>query len=93
MENEILRILKDMQKDLSRLKEDISSIKATQEEHTQLLRILEHKTDVVKAEQDKTNVNLAHIEGEIGGIRSDISKVEIITAKNWSDIATLKLTK
>ena len=40
MDKEILDILKVMQS-------DIKSIKTTQQEHTQILRALEHKTDVI----------------------------------------------
>jgi len=43
MEKEILELLKSMQS-------DIKSMKTTQEEHTQILRDLEHKTDVVSAQ-------------------------------------------
>jgi len=42
VDKEILDILKEMQSDMK-------SIKTTQEEHTQILRALEHKTDVISA--------------------------------------------
>ncbi|MBU3180650.1 hypothetical protein [Clostridium psychrophilum] len=56
MDKEILDILKVMQSDMKSMQGDIKSIKTTQEEHTQILRALEHKTDVISAEQE----NLKH---------------------------------
>lgn len=86
MDKEILDILKEMQG-------DIKSIKTTQEEHTQILRALEHKTDVISAEQENLKHEVAEIKGEVKSIRKDMSSVEIITANNWSDIAKLKAIK
>lgn len=57
MDKEILDILKVIQSDMKSMngdiksmQGDIKSIKTTQEEHTQILRALEHKTDVISAE-------------------------------------------
>ena len=50
MDKEILDILKVMQSDMKSMQNNIESIKIVQEEHTQILRALEHKTDVVAAE-------------------------------------------
>ena len=57
MDKEILDILKvmqsdmkSMQGDMKSMQGDMKSIKTTQEEHTQILRALEHKTDVISAE-------------------------------------------
>ena len=80
MDKEILDILKDMQGDLK-------SIKTTQNEHTQILRALEHKTDVLSAEQENMKHEIAEIKGEVKSIRKDMSSVELITANNWADIA------
>lgn len=86
MDKEILGILKSMQNDMK-------SIKTTQEEHTSLLRSLEHKTDVISAEQENLKHETAEIKGELKNMRKDMSSVEIITANNWSDIAKLKAIK
>lgn len=86
MDKEILDILKDMQGDLK-------SIKTTQNEHTQILRALEHKTDVLSAEQENMKHEIAEIKGEVKSIRKDMSSVELITANNWADIAKLKAVK
>lgn len=86
MDKEILDILKEMQNDMK-------SIKTTQEEHTQILRALEHKTDVISAEQENLKHEAFEIKGEVKSMRKDMSSVEIITANNWSDIAKLKAIK
>ena len=89
----MLEILKSMQQDMKSVKEDIKSIKAVQDEHTQLLRALEHRTEVILAEQENSKHELAEVKGEVKGIRKDLSNVEMITASNWSDIAKLKAVK
>ncbi|MGH4121119.1 hypothetical protein [Clostridium sp.] len=100
MDKEILDILKAMQSDMKEMKVDMNSmhgemnsIKTTQNEHTQILRALEHKTDVIAAEQENMKHDVAEIKGEVKSMRKDMSSVEIITANNWSDIAKLKAIK
>jgi len=55
----ILGVLQAIQKDIGGMKTDINNIKSTQQEHTQLLRALEHRTDVIKAEQENMKMSLA----------------------------------
>ncbi|WP_427338111.1 hypothetical protein [Caloranaerobacter sp. DY30410] len=63
------------------------------DEHTQILRALEHSAQVNKAEHDSIMNDIAHIKGEIEGLRKDMTNVELITASNWADIAKLKSVK
>ncbi|MGV8982718.1 hypothetical protein [Clostridium sp.] len=100
MDKEILDILKEMQGDMKLMQSDMKSmqgdirtIKNTQEEHTQILRSLECKTDVISAEQENLKHEVTEIKGEVKSMRKDMSCVEIITANNWSDIAKLKVIK
>ena len=100
MDKEILDILKamqgdmnSMQGDMKSMQGDIKSIKTTQQEHTQILSALEHKTDVISAQQENLKHEVAEIKGEVKSIRKDMSSVEIITANNWADIAKLKAIK
>lgn len=76
MDNEIIEILK-------RLETKIDA-------HTLILRALEHSAEVNKAEHDKMSNDIAKIQGDITGIKKDLSQVEIVTANNWADIAKLK---
>lgn len=55
MDNEILDLLKTINNKL--------------DEHTQILRPLEHAREIHKAEIDKVNYTVAKIEGEVKGIR------------------------
>lgn len=100
MENKILEILQSMQDQMSTMQNqmntiqsDIKSMQSQIDEHTQILRALEHSSQVNKAEQDKISNNIAHIKGDIESIKKDITNVEVITASNWQDIAKLKSVK
>lgn len=93
MDKEILDILKSIQGDMKSMQGDIKSIKTTQEEHTQILGALEHKTDVIAAQQENLKHEVAEIKGDVKSMKKDMSSVEIITANNWSDIAKLKAIK
>jgi hypothetical protein len=79
MDNEILALLKVINNKL--------------DEHTQILRSLEHASEIHKAEIDKVNYVVARVEGEVKGIREDLTAVEMITSKNWNDISKLKAVK
>ncbi|MDV3427365.1 MAG: hypothetical protein LIR50_09850 [Bacillota bacterium] len=107
MEKEILQILKELQSDMSSMKSDItsmksditsmksdmSSMKSTLDEHSEILRALEHKTDVLSAEQENLKHTVFEVMGEVKSIRKDLSSLELITANNWSDIVKLKAVK
>lgn len=75
------------------LKEELKPIKVQMEENTNILKALEHKVDVLSAEQQNLKHEVAEINGEIKAVRKDLSNVEVITASNWSDIAKLKAVK
>ena len=79
MDNEILDLLKIINNKI--------------DEHTQILRALEHASEIHKAEIDKVNYTVARVEGEVKGIREDLTAVEMITSKNWNDISKLKAVK
>jgi hypothetical protein len=79
VDNEILELLK--------------TINAKLDEHTQTLRSLEYASEIHKAEIDRVNYTVARVEGEVNGIREDLTAVEMITSKNWNDISKLKAGK
>lgn len=85
--------VKGLKSDVKDLKSEVELIKITQNEHTQILRALEHKTDVISAEQENLKHENAEIKGEIAAFKKDLSNIEIITASNWFDIAKLKAVK
>ena len=86
MDKEVLEILK-------RLETKVDEIQTQQQEDHQILKALEHKAEVNKAEQDKMSNDITHIKGDVEALRKDISTVEIVTANNYADIAKLKAVK
>ncbi|BCZ49035.1 hypothetical protein psyc5s11_51020 [Clostridium gelidum] len=105
MDKEILEILKRLEtkmdkgldrletkidKGLGRLETKINVLGTKLDEHTLILRALEHSSEVNKAEHDKMSNDIAKIQGDVTGIRKDLSQVELVTANNWADIVKLK---
>lgn len=86
MDKEILEILRAMQT-------DISSVKTQLNENTQILIALEHSSEINKAEHDKMSNDIAHIKGNFENLRKDLNAMEIVTSKNWNDIAKLQQLK
>lgn len=107
MDNEILQLLKEINGKLdehtkilnehTRILDEHTKIlnehSQRLDEHSQLLRSLEHASEVHKAEIDKIENGVARVEGEVKGIREDLSALELITSKNWNDIAKLKAVR
>ncbi|NMM65081.1 hypothetical protein HBE96_21080 [Clostridium sp. P21] len=93
MENDILELLKNINDKLDKHTEILNNHTQILGEHTQILRVLEHASEVHRAEIDKVNYAIARVEGEVKGIREDLTAVEMITSKNWNDISKLKAVK
>lgn len=79
MDKEILEILKRLESKV--------------DENTQILRALEHSSEVNKAEHDKMSNDIAHIKGDVESIKKDLLQVELVTSNNWSEITKLKAVK
>ncbi|MZQ75650.1 MAG: hypothetical protein GT589_05750 [Peptoclostridium sp.] len=79
--------------EISGIKTEMTGMKSTLDEHTQLLRALEHSAQVNKAEHDQMFNEIAHIRGDVEKLKNDFNIVERIAAKNWYDITTLKEAK
>ncbi len=86
MDKEILEIL-------NRLEQGQTRIETKLDETYQIVRALEHSSEVNKAEHDKIINDIAHMQGDIEGIKKDMYRVEEATANNWADIAKLKSVK
>ena len=84
--NEHTRILNDHTQILNEHSERLN-------EHSQILSALEHSSEVHKAQMDKMELSAARLEGNVKGIKEDISTIECVTSKNWNDIAKLKAVK
>lgn len=75
---------------LEPIKNDVKSIKSQLDEHTQILRALEHSAEVSKAERDKMGNDIAHIEGHLKNIDENIDVMKEILGKHEVDITVLK---
>lgn len=62
------------------------TIQSQLDEHTQILKTLEEASKVHKTDMD----NLTH---QVAEVKKDLSRIEIATAENWTDIAKLKAVK
>ncbi|WP_373845346.1 hypothetical protein [Clostridium sp.] len=96
-EEKILKVLESMQSQLNGLDSKFDGLQSQTSENTQILKALEHKVDVIKAEQENMKHDLANISGDIQSIKKDISTiskdltmVEAVAGKNMTDIAFLK---
>lgn len=94
--------LQDTQKELrdeisivrNELKDDISSVKSELKDFREETNIrfdnMKNKLDDIEANNIDRHVT---INGELRRIKSGLSKIEIVTADNWSDIARLKVSR
>jgi septal ring factor EnvC (AmiA/AmiB activator) len=104
MEQEILKALSNLNSRLdsmennmndrfNTIENEIGLVKVQVKENTDILKAVRHNLEVNKAEHDKMMNDIAHIKGDVEKLRRDITSVEAITAKNWSDIIELKVVK
>ena len=75
---------------LKNLEDGQKELKTQVGENTAILKALEHSSEVNKAEHDKMSMDVAKLSGTITELRTDMSTVEIIVARNNLDLAKLK---
>jgi chromosome segregation ATPase len=68
--------INSMQDQIYSVQNEVSLIKAQVEENTQILRVLEHKAEINKAEHDNFALQLANIEGNVNKIKNAVAKGE-----------------
>ena len=100
MDKEILEVLRRLESKFdgleikfNGLENKFDGLESKFDENTQILRALEHSSEVNKAEHDKMANDITHIKGEVEALRKDISTVEIVTANNYADLAKLKAVR
>jgi hypothetical protein len=94
LDKELIKSLSNLlDEKLTPIKNDLKNIKSQQEESLSILRSLEHKSDINKAEHDKLFNDIAKLSGSVENMRKDLSAVEVVTARNMENIAELKLVK
>ncbi|AZV55936.1 hypothetical protein [Clostridium sp. AWRP] len=85
--------IKEIKSDISGIKNDIELIRIQQKEHGAILRILEDKANTNKAEHDKLSNDMIQLSGKVEDMRKDLATVEVVTARNMENIASLKIIK
>ena len=75
------------------IQEELKPVKSQLDENAQMLRALEEASKVHKADMDNLTHQVASLSGEVNSMRKDISRIEVATAENWTDIAKLKAVK
>lgn len=100
MDKQILELLQKMDSRMESLEVEVKGIRSTLEEHGQILRALDERTQVLSAEAESTKYSMAEVKGELSAIKGDVldikdalNSVEVVTARNWSEIVKLKSVK
>jgi len=78
----VLESLKDIKSDIKSLKTDVKSLKTQVDENTQILKALEHKAAVNKAEIDNISINIAHIQGDL----KSVTNIKTVLKENAENI-------
>ena len=86
MEKEILEILKAMQQDIKGLKESQERLE------NKIDGVVEQTADLLEF-RTKITDTVQQIKIDVEAIKKDVTNVEVITARNWADIAKLKAVK
>ena len=79
-----------LKSDVSQLKADVTELKIRQQEDHQILKALEHKADVNKAEHDKMLIDISKMQGYQKNISESIDAVKEIIGRHEVDITVLK---
>ncbi|MEA4963321.1 hypothetical protein [Lutispora sp.] len=82
--------ISDLKTDVTELKMDVSELKSRQQEDHQILKALEHKADVNKAEYDKMTMDISQIQGYQKNISESIDAIKEIIGRHEVDITVLK---
>lgn len=98
MNNELLNAISDLLDNKLDLKLEpintkLDSIGTQVKENTEMIKALRHSSEINKATLDKISLDVAYIKGDVEKIKKDLSVVEKVTAKNWTDINELKEAK
>ena len=89
--------IKDLKQGQTNMQNNIKDLKQGQARAEERLTRIEAKVDTIDSKLDTVEAHNAsrHVEirDEIIDIKKNITAVEIVTAKNWNEIATLKAIK
>ncbi|MTI67190.1 MAG: hypothetical protein FH753_11415 [Firmicutes bacterium] len=71
----------------------LDKLEIGQRENRNILRSLEHASEVSKAQRDRFTHDITEIKGDIKDMKKDITKIEFVASSNWNEIIKLKATK
>ncbi len=83
----------DIEAKVNSIQGDVSSIKGQQNENNKILRALEHKADVHRAEMDNLIHDVADLQGGMEDIKSKFDLIDELVTRNKLDIINLRKTK
>ena len=89
-DRQLLELLIDK---LAQITEDVGNIKGQVRENTDMIKAILQQNETQKIQMGAVTNSVARVEGEIKNLRSDVSTIEMVTAKNWTDIVNLKTIK
>ena len=97
MENEIFEILKQIQKEQIKTNERLDTIETGQNEikseiNEIKVEIKDFKNQFTDFEGKSAN-NHVEVVNKIDNMKKDLNTMELVTSKNWNDIAHLKAIK
>lgn len=78
---------------IDKIDSKISILESQTKENTQILQALRHSAEVNKAEHDQMMRKIDNMQGDLAGLRKDLSTMEVVTASNYNDIARLKAVR
>ncbi|MCT4508808.1 MAG: hypothetical protein N4A48_08610 [Tepidibacter sp.] len=91
--NNIENLLQKILNAQNKTNERLDSLENQVLENTQILKALEHKVDIIKVDVENIRFDLAETKGDFKELKKDVTAVEVITSKNWNDIAHIKAIK
>jgi predicted nucleic acid-binding Zn-ribbon protein len=75
---------------LEPIKEEIKYMKIQQKQDHEILKALEHSSEISKSERDKISNDIAHIQGDVKNINENLDAVKEILGRHEVDITVLK---
>ena len=101
MENKILKAIENLDKKFEnkfdnldkKFEKKFDTLESQVKENTQILKALQYSAEVNKAEHEQIITNITKIQGDISGLRKDLSTMEVVTANNYADLAKLKAVR
>lgn len=90
MENKILKAIENLDKKFDKR---FNTFENQTKENTQRLQALMHSVEELNAKQEGMNTVVMKIQGDVSGLRKDLSTMEVVTANNYADLAKLKAVR